>query len=334
MPGINPPVDLWPTGRVRKGWYGSELGTPDFVTRVEARQLDAIKALIREINDSGKPVAEIRKVDLSHRHVDPLFDQIGREVRHGKGLLILTGLSDLAEPDLRILHWGIGTHLGTALSQSHRGELVVHVTSKQGSDRGSGGTAELVMHTDPGEIIILLAVRKAKAGGVSRFCSSLAAWDEMQSRRPDLAQILQEGFRCWRYGEQAPGDDEYTPYNVPVFSECEGLRSVVYARQTIERAHADLKIGLSLNQIVALNMFDSIVADPRLRFEIMLEPGDLAIMNNYEVLHSRSSYDDHYEWEKRRLLLRLWIESPAPRPLQWQALKFQNKSGRQGIDPW
>jgi hypothetical protein len=223
-------TDIWPKGQARRGWRGRELRTRDLVLPLSLLQISTIRSLLENINKSFKPLTQIEKADFSHPLIDDFFQQVGWRVRHGRGLVILTGLAGLSEADLRVVHWGIGTHLGSALSQNSRGDRVVEITRTQDSDRGSGSSEELVMHTDPAEIIILLVVRRAMAGGISRFCSSIAAWDTMRRECPDLVRILQTGFRCWRYGEQATGDDEYTPYSVPVFSEYEGLRSVVYAR--------------------------------------------------------------------------------------------------------
>jgi hypothetical protein len=44
---------------------------------------------------------------------------------------------------------------------------------------------------------------------------------------------------------------------------------------------------------------------------MFLEPGDLQIINNYSVLHSRKEYRDGPG--KKRHLLRVWIRSKAPR---------------------
>lgn len=330
---VAPITSIWPNTENRRGWHGRELKTSDFLLPFNSDQVAAIQGLLSGIKKLGKPLTHIGKADFSHPCLDALLEEVATRVRQERGLVILTGLSGFCEEDLRIVHWAVGAHIGTALSQNCRGELQVDIKRKANSDRGSGTTDELVMHTDPAELIILMVIRPAKAGGISRFSSSLAAWDIMQTTHPDLVQFLRTGFRCWRYGEQAIGQDEYTPYNVPVFSEKDGLRSVSYARQTIDRAHADLDIDLSLDQLVALNMFDSLVSNENYYFEIMLGKGDIAFINNYEVLHSRTAYEDDSDNQKGRLILRLWIESFVPRPLESRALKFQNKSGRQGIDP-
>uniref|UniRef100_UPI003F49B17E TauD/TfdA family dioxygenase n=1 Tax=Nonomuraea bangladeshensis TaxID=404385 RepID=UPI003F49B17E len=38
-----------------------------------------------------------------------------------------------------------------------------------------------------------------------------------------------------------------------------------------------------------------------------LRAGDLQLLNNHVVLHSRTEYTDHPEPERRRHLLRLWL---------------------------
>jgi hypothetical protein len=37
------------------------------------------------------------------------------------------------------------------------------------------------------------------------------------------------------------------------------------------------------------------------------EPGDVQLLSNAKILHSRESYEDHPEPERRRHLLRLWL---------------------------
>ena len=57
---------------------------------------------------------------------------------------------------------------------------------------------------------------------------------------------------------------------------------------------------------------------------MMLEPGDMLFANNYSVMHSRTSFQDFDEPEKRRKLLRLWVKMPGARTL---AADFPGKNG-------
>jgi len=51
-----------------------------------------------------------------------------------------------------------------------------------------------------------------------------------------------------------------------------------------------------------------------------LERGDLQLLNNYVVIHSRTNFEDHDESERKRHLLRLWLSIPQGQrlPPLWQ----------------
>jgi hypothetical protein len=44
--------------------------------------------------------------------------------------------------------------------------------------------------------------------------------------------------------------------------------------------------------------------------EFTLQPGEMYFLNNYTVLHARTAFDDYEEEDRRRHLLRLWLEAP------------------------
>jgi Taurine catabolism dioxygenase TauD, TfdA family len=46
-----------------------------------------------------------------------------------------------------------------------------------------------------------------------------------------------------------------------------------------------------------------------------LEPGDLQLLNNHVVIHSRTHYEDFEAPDQKRHLLRLWLAVPGGRPL-------------------
>jgi len=41
--------------------------------------------------------------------------------------------------------------------------------------------------------------------------------------------------------------------------------------------------------------------------EMRFEPGDIQLLSNARILHSRESFEDHPEPARRRHLLRLWL---------------------------
>jgi hypothetical protein len=72
---------------------------------------------------------------------------------------------------------------------------------------------------------------------------------------------------------------------------------------------------LSRVEIEAMDVFDEIIHKAEIRLDMMLEPGDLLLANNYAVMHSRTSFEDFAEIEKRRKLVRLWVKMPNARAL-------------------
>ena len=84
-------------------------------------------------------------------------------------MIMLRGLPLSYSPDdMRTVYWGIGAHLGTAVSQNHTGELLglvkdfgsVENTKRRGSKTADG----LEFHSDRCDVVGLLCVRKAKSG--------------------------------------------------------------------------------------------------------------------------------------------------------------------------
>ena len=71
----------------------------------------------------------------------------------------------------------------------------------------------------------------------------------------------------------------------------------------------------------------------RLQFETRLEPGEASFLNNYTVMHARSQFDDWEEPDKKRLMLRLWLDVERKRrPVVRQIHIYENIEGRSGID--
>src|SRR5690606_6774338 len=103
-------------------------------------------------------------------------------------------------------------------------------------------------------------------------------------------------------------DGDITREPVPVFAVRDGQLSCRYVRAPIAAGHRDAGVPLSDAQIAALDEFDRLASSPELRLAFTLQPGDLLMVNNLTVLHARTQFVDHDEPERRRHLLRLWLE--------------------------
>jgi len=134
----------------------------------------------------------------------------------------------------------------------------------------------------------------------------------MLKKRPDLLEELIKNL-CWdRKGEIPEGKKAY--WMQPVFDFAAGLVNCIYDRSYFTYRFEEIG-PLTAHQTEALDFFESISASDELRLDMELKRGDMQFLHNHTILHSRTAYVDHEEWEFRRHLLRLWLSAPNGRPL-------------------
>ena len=65
----------------------------------------------------------------------------------------------------------------------------------------------------------------------------------------------------------------------------------------------------------ALDRFDALAEDQKLRLDITLRPGDIQFVHNHMISHDRTNFVDWPEPDRKRHILRLWLAAPGARPL-------------------
>jgi Taurine catabolism dioxygenase TauD, TfdA family len=240
------------------------------------------------------------------------------ELAQGRGMFLMRGLPVERWGEERTARalWLLGTALGRAIPQNARGELIGHVRDdgsvlSDPNARGYQTRAAQSLHVDRCDLVGLLCLNKARSGGISRVVSSMRIYNEMLARCPWYLGVLYRPFAIDLRGEEAPGQPPV--YYRPVFSFFDGVLScganATYIRSGQER------VGQPLRPIEseALDAFYATAEEHAVSME--LEPGDLQLLNSYVTLHDRTAYEDHLEPERKRHLLRIWLETPVPRPL-------------------
>jgi len=295
-------------------WTAAGLGGKQaLVLELDARQLDAIDALLdRSLHLAPQ---QIRRADFDHPVLNRLMDQVRELLLHGRGALILGGLAAerYGEEELRRIYWGLGTHLGTAAVQSVHGDRLgrVETADDDPKKRGYRSPQELNMHTDSYEIVGLMSVRAAKAGGVTGLVSSLALHNEFLRTRPDLLGPLYEGF--WYASEEAQFDARpVSDRRVPVFSCADGLVSCHFEIGQLRSAARHLGVAFKPDFEEAVELFRALSVREDLALSFLLEPGEILLFHNFTHLHSRTAFENYPE--RKRLLLRLWLTPPHGRP--------------------
>jgi len=160
-------------------------------------------------------------------------------------------------------------------------------------------------HTDACDLVGLLCVQVSEEGGESAVASAHTVYNEIASRRPDLATVLASDFYFDRKGEIPPGSKPFK--KLPLFFHHKGNLISSFDRNFLIRTsrHPGTE-PLNLDQWEVLDLLEQYSKEYAVH--MILEPGDMQWVFNHKLFHSREKYrDSATDPTKRRHLLRLWL---------------------------
>ena len=304
-------------------WIGRELRSreDEWIYSLSAAEIAEIESATARVRERGLDIAEIGRADFPLPTLGPRLDAMRQEILDGRGFVLIRGLPVEGRPitDSAAAYWGIGTYFGNARSQNAKGHLLGHVrdlglATSDPNVRTYQTTERQHFHTDSCDIVGLLCLKTAKSGGLSSLTSSMAIYNEMARRRPDLVARLFRPFPTDRRGEVPAGKKPF--FEIPIYNDHEGYLSVLYSRPYIHSGQRFPEARrLEPEDIEALDLFDELANDSDLRLDMQLRPGDMQFVHNHTILHDRTAFEDWPEPEKKRHLLRLWLAAPGARPL-------------------
>jgi len=306
-----------PTYNNEQAWFGRDMANSSEwiyeLTSDDVRELDDAVANVRR-NAIG--LTDLKREDFPLPALGAKLAEIRRDVLSGRGFALVRGWPSQQRTieQSATAFLGVGTHLGEdLLSQNGRGHVLGHVANlgedyTDPSTRGHRTSAELKFHADGGDIVGLLCIQRSRTGGLSRLSSSTTIWNELVRRRPDCARLLMEPYTWTRWGEIGKGQGPH--FSIPVFQHVDGHVICIFSASAIEKGHSfeDVK-PLSAEEKDALAMVNEVASDPAVCLDMDFQPGDMQFLCNFFILHSRSSYEDWPERERRRHLLRAWVSS-------------------------
>jgi Taurine catabolism dioxygenase TauD, TfdA family len=321
-------------------WIGSDfVGKEDITVRLTEANVNALEELL--VTTRGLERDAIERSDCSHPELDGDLQAVYEEIMFGRGLVVLAGfpLDDHSLDDIERMYWIVCSHFGRLVSNNSFGHRMVRVQQEILPDgaqpaRGTKSNGELAMHNDAADILSLLWVHQAKKGGESQFASGPAAHNAILSTRPDLLPILYRGFPHHRRSEQPDNQPDVTPYDVPIFSNVNGRVCINFTYSSIAPALRVLGRELTDLENEALELLRGVLV--RQQFEFRQDRGEAVIGNNFVMCHSRSDFVDGPDPQRRRLLLRAWMEVPLEDrrlPIGRSFFHMENENGRLGYDP-
>jgi hypothetical protein len=281
-------------------WHATDVGAPESWTyELNAKERDAIIQAARG------------DVDLSG--FGPAITAWTAELAEGRGFVLVRNfpVDELDDESTERAYFALGRQLGRPVSQDAQGSLLGHVR-----DRGVPRTSPAIrryatnerqdFHTDGADIIGLLCLRRARRGGESRIASAAAVYNEILRRDPNAIEVLYAPMYWDRNDEQSPGESPY--FALPVLSDVNGRPRFFYIGWYIRDAQRHEGVPpLTDDQKNAMRLIEEIANDPAFHVEMDFRPGDLQLLNNSVILHSREAYEDEADPTRRRHLLRLWL---------------------------
>lgn len=304
-------------------WRGDRLKqSGEWIYQLSEAQVAELEALGRKFVEDDPDLRFVAKEDYPLVACADAVKQWGEDVDYGRGFVLVRGLRTYLYSDALscAIYYILGLYMGDPIRQNEMGDLIDHVyaTSDKTMDDPTALSAKvrdkLVYHSDSSDIVALMCLRPSRSGGASCLVSGAEIYNEILRRRPDLAPLLLEPFHWdWkRQDHEAPANT----YTSPIVSMKEGVFSM-YAGSLYILTAQDYPEAprLTPEQIEVLKLFDEITYEPGMAIEMDFRPGDIQWLSNYAALHSRTSFTDYPEHQRRRHLLRLWLSRDSGRPV-------------------
>ncbi len=298
-------------------WEASDFPRPRAWARaLTDTMLAEIDDAMRGVRARGLAYWDIAKADFPLPEASVHLAAALEDLEGGRGFAVLSGfpVGRYSYEESLLAYAGLAAHLGRIVEQTHKGDRIIDVRDEglpyDHRTRGYGSSERLPFHTDGADIAALLCLGTAAEGGQSVLVSGAAVHNRLLAERPDLMDVYRRGFHHHRRGEEAPGEPPVSAARIPVFAAHGGLLHCCYNRNPIDWAVRE-GVTLEAREVEALDALDAVTARPEMQLAMDLAPGDVQLVNNYAVLHSRAHYRD--DARHRRHLARMWLHAHETR---------------------
>ena len=297
-------------------WLAADIDKSDFLVILTDEALAEIERLANFFTDNPLPLLQRKLDEFELPACRALMAQMKSIVDDGVGFAVLDRLpmDDLPIDTMLEIYWLLGQCMGRPVAQKWNGQMIYDV-SDTGADyaygtRGSYTSVELNFHTDNAfarmlpDYVGLFCRHPAKSGGVSRFCSLYSVHQRMLENYPQALERLYQPVLFDRQKEHREGAE---PVCLAPYFSWRNERLFARANASLIRKGYEVAgepMDSALND--ALEAIDEVCAASDLWYEAPLQRGQIQYLNNHEVGHYRSAFEDYDEADRKRHLYRLW----------------------------
>lgn len=298
-------------------WNSNEMAQQENWTRhLSEAEADELRLAVATLKGRGKPLLETRRSDFPLPLLQQRIAALRTELEGGRGFEMWRGLpvDDWDVEERQIAFWGLGLHVGAPVVQNSKGDLLGSVINTTSTDPQANADSRFYhtnraapFHVDGADVVGLMCVRSSMSGGASLIVSSASIYNAILRERSDLIHLLYEPLWFDHRGEQnaLTGD----PYWVTsICGWANGKLSMMYLRAFIESGQRYSGAPpLTDNHRELFDLIDRLAESEALCLPMDFQHGDIQWLNNHVILHSRTSFEDWPELNRRRWLLRLWL---------------------------
>ncbi|MBT6657324.1 MAG: TauD/TfdA family dioxygenase [Proteobacteria bacterium] len=299
-----------------RGWVATEIRKQDWSVDLNDDALGEIRAMAAQMTETRLPTLlrhpdqfEIPSLAAAYRKIKAICD-------HGVGFAVLDGLpmAEFETQPMIDIYWTLGQLIGRNVAQKWDGTMIYDVTDT-GQEfgygvRGSATSVELNFHTDNAfgmrvpDYVGLFCEHAAESGGLSRFCSLYTVHNRLEANFPNQLQRL---FKPMLFDRQAEHHKNAPKTSwAPFFSWKNGRLRCRANTSLVRKGYKVADTEMDQILIEALDAVERVTTSPDLWVEAPLERGQIQYLNNHELGHYRSSFEDSTDPAKRRHLYRLW----------------------------
>jgi hypothetical protein len=305
-------------------WLRHEIRREEYLVELSADCLDEIRRAGDEIRAFPLPTILRRPDDFAMPACRQAMARVRQILDHGRRFAIIDRLplDEIDAGGATAVYWLLSSMVSRPVAQKLDGTMIYDVldTGRQALP-GSGvrpdkTNIEIRFHNDnaynhtPPDYVGLLCLRQAQSGGHSRVISFHTVHNALLACCPDRLPRLYRPFWFDRQREFHPGESAI--FSAPVFELDEELKGRFSVHQinggyALNGEPIDTEGNAAIGAV--LQTFD----DDGLTIDFDLEPGQIQFVHNRALGHSRTSFVDHPEPDRKRHLVRLWMRDHGRR---------------------
>ncbi len=295
-------------------WRGKDIPPLEQMAyRLEEGEIAEIEAALALLEDRAVDTRTLTASDFPLPALTQRFQEWRATLGSGLGFQVIRGVpvERWSQAQCERFFWCFGLHLGQPGEQNPDGHLLGHVIDLR--ERAAVNTVRLYKtaanidyHCDAADVVGLLCLHKARSGGKSRIVSSVAVFNELLRRRPELVARLFEPVHL-DVRDKDVNEVGSTLLIPPCRYADDSLRTFYHADYFRSAVRHDDVPPLTQEEEDLFDTYESIAMEEGMYLDMDLQPGDIQLLSNHTILHARTEYEDFEDPAQRRHLLRLWL---------------------------